>query len=497
MAEARPKCIKGRRVELVEARVKAALERVGYSGGDNLLVVAVSGGPDSLALLYALMGLRETAGLRLHVAHLDHDFRGEEAEEDARFVATVAHRLGLTATVEKADPTIHQSEMRTSSFEESARELRYSFLGRVARENGAAAVVLGHTADDLAETVLMRIIRGTGLHGLRAMVELSTWRSRTFGQEAVLFRPFLEATKMETAAYCKKLGIAFRDDSGNLLLRFTRNRVRHHLLPAMASYNPRIRDSLVRLAHAASLEVDYVDKELDKVWPTAARQEGDSILLDSRLLELLHPFMRRMVLRRAYQQLTGDTRRLEEAHLKAMEHLASAPPGKVLSLPRGLRLHTGYGQLILGREMGLRCPFPPLKGQYGVPSPSLDGPPPSKGEKITEIPGWHLTARLLSSCGDVGTDPFTAYFDLGALGDGAYVRARMPGDRFQPLGMGHEKKLQDFFVDEKVPRAWRDRIPLVVSARGIAWVVGYRIAEWGKVREDSRRICQLRLSLAD
>ena len=481
-------------MERIEARVKAALERVGYSGADNLLVVAVSGGPDSLALLYALMSLKETAGLRLHVAHLDHNFRGEDAEEDALFVGTVAKRLGLTVTVEKADPTIHQSEGRTSSFEESAREVRYSFLGRVARENGAAAVALGHTADDLAETVLMRIIRGAGLHGLRAMVELSTWRSRTFDQEAVLFRPLLEVTKRDTVAYCQKLGIAFREDPANRLIRFTRNRVRHELLPELANYNPRIKESLVRLARSASLEADYLEQELDRVWPTAARQEGDSVVLDSRLLQLLHPFLRSMVLRRAYQQLTGDTRRLEEAHLKAMEGLASAPPGKVLDLPRGLKLHAGYGQLILGREMGLRCPFPPLEGQYELRSTSWDGDSPPIGEKITEIPGWHLTARLLSSCGDMGTDPFTACFDLGPLSDGACIRARLPGDRFQPLGMGHEKKLQDFFVDEKVPRAWRDRIPLVVSARGIAWVVGYRIAEWGRVREDSQRICQIRFS---
>ena len=478
-------------MNLVETRVKAALKRAGYLGRDNVLVVAVSGGPDSLAMLHSLRSLKEGDGVRLHVAHLNHNFRGEEAEEDARFVANVASQLGLPSTVEKAHPMTYQKETKISSFEEAARELRYSFLARVADGTGAAAVAVGHTADDLAETVLMHIIRGSGIHGLRGMTEVSGWRSREGGRETVLFRPLLNVTKGDTTAYCEKRGISFREDPGNRLLRFTRNRLRHELLPALESYNPRIRQALVRLSHSASLELDYLDGELARAWGTTAKQEGDSIVLETRAMASLHPLMQRMVLRRAYQQLTGDTRMLEEVHLKEMAAFVGAPPGRALGLPRGLQLHSGYGQLTLGWGIGTPCPFLPLEGEHEIRIPS------SEDESISEIPGWRVTARLSPSRAAPKDEPFTAWFAPEATGDRLRVRTRLTGDRFQPLGMQGQKKLKDFFVDEKVPRSWRDRVPLVVSERGILWIVGYRVAEWAKWRDDGGLVCRIRFSQND
>ena len=460
----------------VEARVKAALERAGYVGRGSLLVVALSGGPDSMALLHSLLSLRDSAGLRLHVAHLNHNFR-DEAEEDARFASAVANQLGLPVTVEKADPLAYQRKTGLSSFESAAREVRYGFLARVAERNGAVALATGHTADDLAETVLMHIIRGSGIHGLRGMEEVSTWRSREGDRKAVLLRPLLDVMKSETAAYCRQRGIAFREDPGNRLMRFTRNRVRHELLPTLESYNPRIKDALVRLAHSSALNVDYLEGEVAHIWPTVAEQRDHSIALDSGILASLHPLLRRMMLRKAYQQLMGDTRRLEEVHLKAMEDFATGPPGRGMDLPRGLHLCTGYGRLIFRRGVEAANPFPPLEGEHQLSLPT------SENEVVTEIPGWRISARLVPLSEAQVADPFMAGLSLGAIGDSLRIRTRRPGDRFQPFGMDREKKLQDFYVNEKIPRAWRDRIPLVVSERGIAWVVGHRIAHWARVKE--------------
>ena len=475
-------------MDLVEVQVKESLERVGYSGADSLLVVAVSGGPDSLALLNALLALKESCALRIHVAHLNHNFRGEEAEEDARFVGSVAHQLGLPATVDRADPVAYQRRMGISSFEEAAREVRYSFLARLANDLSATAVVLGHTADDLAETVLMHIMRGSGVSGLRGMQELSTWRGRTEDQPVLLFRPLLEVTKSHTAAYCQERGIAFRTDSGNLSLRFTRNRVRHDLIPAMRRYNPKVADALLRLSRSASMEVDYLEGELAKVWPIVARQEGESIVIDNGRVSALHPLMRRMVLRRAYSRLTGDTRRLEEVHMQAMDSFTQSPAGKKLVLPKGLKLYAGYGQMTMARNAAAPFPFPPLEGEDEIILPSVDT------EGTTELPGWRIKVRMLSSSPSNTHDTFTARFDASAIGDLLRVRSRRAGDRFQPLGMSVDKKLQDFYVDQKVPREWRDRIPLLVSERGIVWVVGYRLAEWARAAPDCQRICEIRFS---
>ena len=441
-----------------------------------------------MALLYSLLSLRENSNLRLHVAHLNHNFRGDEADKDAAFVSEVARDLGLPSTVEKGDPVAYQRKMGVSSFEEAAREVRYDFLSRVSADSGAVAVALGHTADDLAETVIMHIIRGSGAHGLRGMNESTVWRSREGAQGAVLFRPLLAVTKQGTLDYCKRIGITFREDSGNRPLRFTRNRVRHELMPALKKYNPGIREALVRLAQSASLQVDYLEQEVEKVWPAVAGKEGDSIELDSELLGSHHPLIQRMVFRRAYEELAGDTRRLEESHLKAMESFVKAPAGGKLSLPRKLQLSKGYGRIILSPEARESCPFPSLESDSELPLPS------SGGETITEVPGWRVSVRLLESFIAESEDPFTACFDMGAMGDDLRVRPRLPGDRFQPLGMKGRKKLQDFYVDMKVPRSWRDRVPLVVSRRGIAWVVGYRVAEWVRVREDSQLICRIRFS---
>lgn len=475
-------------MDLVETRVKTSLERAGYSGTDSLLVVAVSGGPDSLALLHTLLGLKESCALRIHVAHLNHNFRGEEAEEDARFVGMVASQLGLPATVDRADPVAYQRIMGISSFEEAAREVRYSFLAKLANKLSAKAVVLGHTADDLAETVLMHIIRGSGVPGLRGMQELSNWDGRTEDPPTPLFRPLLEVTKAQTTAYCQQHGIAFRTDSGNLSLRFTRNRVRHDLIPTMRQYNPKVSDALVRLSRAASMEVDYLEGELANVWPTVARQEDDSIIMDTGPLSLLHPFLRRMILRRAYQKLTGATRRIEEVHLQAMDKFIEAAAGKMLVLPKGLRLYAGYGRITMARYAAAPCPSSPLEGEHEIDLSSVD----NKG--ITEVPGWRIEVRMLGSSPPEIDDSFTARFDAGALGDRLKIRSRRPGDRFQPSGMGVEKKLQDFYVDRKVPRDWRDRIPLLVSERGIVWVVGYRIAEWARISPESQSICEIRFS---
>ena len=473
-------------MELLEARVKAALERAGYTGDANLLVVAVSGGADSLALLHSLVCLRETSDLRLHMAHLDHNFR-EEAKEDARFVTQVAGQLGLPATVEHADPMAYMKEMGISSFEEAAREVRYEFLARVARDTGAVAVALGHTADDLAETVLMHIIRGSGVHGLRGMEEVSRWEGRSGGQGAILFRPLLEVSKREAEAYCRGRGIAFREDPGNRLLRFTRNRVRHQLLPSLEEYNPKVREALVRLAHSASLEVDFLEKEIDRAWPTVTSEEGGAIALDSRLLASLHPIIQRLVIRRAYERLAGNTRRLEETHLKAAAQLIGAPAGRTIALPKGLHLHSGYGQLFMGTETAAHCPFPALDGEHQLRLPDTGD------QTITKVSGWSVTTGPPGPS-DAAGEPFAGCLDLEAIGERLWVRARRSGDRFQPLGMEAEKKLQDFYVDEKVPRAWRDRIPLVVSERGIAWVVGYRVAQWARAREGSRQAFQISFS---
>jgi tRNA(Ile)-lysidine synthase len=469
--------------------VAAALRRAGYSGNHITLVVAASGGPDSSALLHGLRRLKDSHRLKLHVAHLNHNFRGEEADADARFVSSQARELGLPSTVEKQDPLEYQRRKHISSFEQAAREMRYAFLAGVARDVGATAVALGHTADDQAETVLLHVLRGSGLHGLRGMTELSPWPWPGEGWGPPLFRPLLAVTKADTVGYCRALGRDFREDSGNYLPGFTRNRVRHQLLPLLASeYNPRVRESLVRLARTASLNLEYLEGEVDRAWPQVAVEDDGCVNLKLSALAALHPGLQRMLLRRGYAVLMGDTRRLRESHLTAMAALiAGQAAGRTVELPGGAKLQRAYDYLLLFREASRACPLPQMEGEHSLVLPSAVG-----RDTVRSVGGWRVTLRAVESPqpvpekgGQGGIPPpgsvCSEWLDRASLGDQLSVRTRRPGDRFRPLGMSQEKKLQDFFTDLKVPRLWRDRVPLLVSDRGIAWVVGYRIADWARM----------------
>ena len=467
----------------LEARVKAALLRAGCASGGVKLVVAVSGGPDSMALMHLLTGLKEAERPELHVAHLNHDFRGEEAFVDAQFVADAAKDLGLPCTVEEDDPEAYRRKSGVSSFEEAARELRYRFLARVAESQGAQAVAVGHTADDLAETVLMHVIRGSGLHGLRGMEEVSPWVSRSGDHQTTLFRPLLGTSKRETADYCLENGIAVRKDLGNDMPRFTRNRVRGELMPALAEYNPRIIESLNRLSETSTLVIDYLESQVDALWERCVKEQGGWLVMDSSALAQEHPLAARLLLRRAYLELTGDPRRLYQSHLRDMANLIEAPPGKSLRLPRGLYLHSSYGRLWMGKGAEVPCPFPEFHGETRIALPPLDR------DVTLDVSGWQLIMGWTDGNKESDNGRFTADLNLESVGGEAItIRTRKPGDRFHPQGMEHSRKLQDFFVDQKVPRAWRDRTPLVTTERGIAWVVGHRVAEWAKGCPDRSKL---------
>lgn len=464
---------------LLEDTLLGAVERAGYTCNDTRLVVAVSGGPDSVALLHALVAISDKADLTLYVAHLNHDFRGKEADDDAEFVHDLANSLHLPSEIKKIDPKVYTEQIKLSSFEDAAREMRYDFLSEVVSDVGASSVVLAHTADDLAETILMHIIRGTGVHGLRGMQELSIWQNRTGERGATLFRPFLSLTKSHMLSFCETQNIVYRQDSGNLKRRFTRNKIRHDLLPILKQYNPKVREALLRLSKSSSMEASFIDYEIDRIWPLVTVQEDDFIRIDSHVLSTYHPFIRTMVLRRSYAKLSGDLRRLNQVHLSRMLELVDNPRGRTIHLARGIEVYAHHGEIFLSRG-GLKhlCPLPVIEEDF-----TIDICKTGFLDISIQFSDWQIKISTVENQSILSKDDYRVVVDRKSLGDHVIVRTRRAGDKFHPMGMKTEKKLQDFLVDEKVPRLWRDRVPLLVQTRGIVWVVGYRIAEWAKVTE--------------
>ena len=475
-------------LHFLERQVSDALKRAGYSNTGTTLVVGVSGGPDSTALLHALVALKDIHGLRLHAGHLNHNFRGQEAEDDAVFVEDLARSLGLPVTVAKEDPHEYQRKRGISSFEQGAREMRYAFLARVSKKAHAKAVTVGHTADDLAETVLLHVLRGSGLHGLRGMTELSDWPWPGEGGGLALFRPLLGVTNDQTAAYVRGRGRTFREDSGNYMWRFTRNKVRHDLMPKLVEdYNPQVRKALVRLAHAAAEELDFAEGQVDFAWPGVAVESEGEVRFSRAALGRLHPYLQRLALRRGYILVNGDATRLAETHLVSMVGLVHGERGgRTLELPGGVVFRREYGSLVLTRSREPNCPYPELDGEFPILLPAEAGV-----ETVVTAGPWQIEMRI----GTAGSEHYgsgtgwTACLDRRALGDGATdeltVRTWRPGDWMQPLGMRGQKKLQDLFTDLRVPRRWRERVPLLESARGIVWVVGHRVADWAKVKTEA------------
>lgn len=440
------------------------------------VLVGVSGGPDSVCLLHVLDQLKESLGVSLYVAHLNHMLRGADSDSDARYVAEISDTLGIPVTIERRDVDAYRKEHRLS-IEEAAREVRYDFFARVAAAVGAGSVALGHTRDDQVETILMHLLRGAGLAGLRGMEPIASLRSQGDGALLVV-RPLLEVTREQAQEYCRTNNLNPQSDFSNYSLDYARNRYRYELIPFLQKYNKNVGAALLRTARAAADELSFLAGEVSLVWDRVVREQPNGLLLDTKELLSLHPALQRHLLRRVVDQVLGDLVDIQSIHIKKMMEALSKPAGKKLSLPRGLVFQVGYQTCLVTKGSVDTCPFSLLAGAHQLNIP---------GE--TALPGWRVRSTILPP-GEVAYG-FEVCLDFDESGSDLVVRGRKAGDRFQPLGMGEQKKLQDFMVDAKIPRSWRHRVPLLCSPEGILWVVGWRIAEDVKVTHSTKKVLRV------
>jgi tRNA(Ile)-lysidine synthase len=445
-------------------------------------LLAVSGGPDSTALLLVLAHLSASGALKLDLwlAHFDHGLRRKaEREAEKAFLSDLAAKLGLPMLTAQGDVRAHARQHRLS-LEEAARDLRYRFLAEEAEKASINVVVTGHTADDQAETVLMHLVRGSGLAGLAGMRPSSSWPFAGH-DDLLLVRPLLEVGRAETERYCQEEGLSPCLDVTNLLLAPLRNRIRHQLLPLLRRYNPKIEGALLRLAAATAGDLAYLDETAAASWHALAVKDEDSVRFRRSDLTALSPAITNRLLQAACQQLVADARQIEAVHIRSMVEALAKPTASRLSLPGGLAFAVDgeFVRLTLGRETAASVgPIP--ETPLAVPG-------------RTTVAGWLIEAETLPAQGvEVSPDPYEAFLDYQAVGGQLTVRSRRRGDRFRPLGLAGEKKLQDYLVDAKVPRDERDGLPLVCASWGIAWVVGHRIDGRARVGESTRTVLHLK-----
>jgi tRNA(Ile)-lysidine synthase len=498
----------------VEGMVARAARRYQLWAPGARLLLAVSGGPDSLCLLGAMTALMERhhpiAPSAVVVAHFDHGLRSEEGAADAAWVTRFAQEdLGLECVVERADVrTLARAQHR--SLEDTARRVRYAFLRRAATQAHCDRICVGHTRDDQAETVVMHFLRGSGLAGLAGMPPL----------RGDIARPLLDLSRADTAAYCAARGWTPRIDASNADPAFMRNRVRTDLLPGLEVYNPNLHQTLVRNAALLADDERLLESLAAAAWPhVLVEHDSTSVALARTSLNELAPALRHRVLRRAAQRLTDVESGLAAASLLALDDLVDrGTTGAAVDLPGGLRARLDYATLVFVRH-------PVRSTRRSASAPAQAGEPGARWRlsvpgvlELHEL-GWRLRAwhtDLPAGVDPVGTPPapqsilshaglagalaraeLRAYLDADAAGSELFVRTWRPGDRIRPLGMTHDKKVQDVFTDAKVPRALRQRLPLVYSGERLIWLTGVRIAASVRVTPDTRRILALQLESLD
>ena len=491
-------------------QVRRTIERYGLLAPGDGVVVGVSGGPDSLCLLHVLQRLREEHRLRLHVAHLHHGARGAEADGDAEFVASLAAEWGLPATVERQDvPALARAH--GLAFEETARRVRYAFLARVAERASAHKIAVGHNADDQAETVLMHFLRGAGPAGLRGMLPLAPLTDYRLLQPFLPFpqqpaanaqrpassisiiRPLLEVPRSEIERYCADHGLTPRFDRSNLDTTHFRNRLRHELLPLLESYNPNVRARLCHTAAVVAADYELLTQLREQAWASVVREEREAaIRFDRAGWQALPVALQRATLRQAAYRLRRSLRDVEFVHVEHARQVGlGGDTGAQATLPMGLALTVGYDTLTIG-DAGDADPPP------DEPLLWCAEPLPVRMPGATPLPRseWALQAEVLDEWDAhqvaANPDPWAAYFDLDALPGPLVLRARRRGDRFRPQGMaGHRVKLSAFLINLKVPRAWRDHVPLLAASDEVVWVCGRRIGEGVTVGPETQRVARL------
>ena len=446
------------------------------------LLVAVSGGPDSSALLLAVMALPQGERPPVMVVHFSHGLRPRAEVREAALVEALAASWNVPVIRGRAAPGKF-SRPRGGSVEAAARAARHAFFSETARHHGARAVALGHTLDDQAETVLLRLARGTGLRGLGAMREWSTWAAPETATPLQLFRPLLAVTRDETEAVCAEAGIVPARDSSNSSLAFARNRVRHRVLHELEHLNPEVRAALASFALTAQQDDDLLQALAGSSVEGHAARDGSAVTWPRALLtDMPGPLLVR-VFQTAWEAACQPGAALSKAHLDAMAGLIASPLVRQVRLPHGMTFSVAGGGCRLG------------------PVPFVEHP--SGGPFLLAIPGlsqaglWcvevqeRVASSLAEGLGQPAGDPWRASLDADQVGTPLSLRSRRPGDRFHPKGMAGPKRLQDFYVDAKVPRDQRDAVPLLVGPKGIAWVVGHRMAAWASVGPATRRVLDI------
>jgi len=455
---------------MVLPKVKKIIEKYGMISPGDKVLVAVSGGPDSICLLHILDRLARKMNLSLHIAHINHGIRKRESKREARFVSDLADRMGIPINVKSLDVPSY-ARRKKLTVEEAARDLRYKVFESLAKKLGAKRIALGHTASDQVETVLMHLLRGSGPQGLSGISPV-----RKSGTTSII-RPLIEISREEILDYLKKNNLAFCLDSSNRRIEYFRNKIRLKLLPFLReNYNENIDDALLRLSEILKEENAYWDRVVERVFHKIVSLESGKILVDFRKFLRYNVAVQRRVLYRLFGGIVS-LRQIEA--IRSLAHKRTQGETSYLGKRFSVRKEGNFLRFSTFPERR----FKKLNFPIRVPGKN-------------EIEGLNLTVntRIVDFHPISDGETNTAYFDVDKINlKELMLRNRREGDRFRPFGLRGTKKLSDFFIDTKIARHLRDQVPLLVEGDDILWVVGFRRADKARITEDTRRILEVQV----
>lgn len=475
---------------------KGLLEKVRNDIKENRLlelgakiIIGVSGGADSVCLLKVLYDLKCDYDLELFVVHVNHGLRGQEANKDESYVMELCKSLGIEAKTYSVNIKALGNKLGISE-EEAGREARYKIFRRILENKNFDYIAVAHNREDQAETVMLNILRGTGIDGLCGMSI----------KQGMIIRPLLYISRNEIEAYLASNKIPYCVDSTNISNEYTRNRIRNILFPQIKSwFDIDITNQLFKLSFLVSHERDYLEEETNKHYNIALVSEAmsgtnyDEIVLSAEHLKTLPIALFKRIIRLAWERINSNRKNLETIHVDQIVSLCqNSHTGKKVHLPNGIKAKISYGRLVLSKRGEKKHkPF-----FYNIAKQEIT--------KVYEVSGTLESSVIsqdefikLAVKKNINESSFTQFFNLDSFEGDTQIRSRLEGDRIRPYNANGEKKLKDYFIDQKIPREQRDLIPLVAQGNKIIWIVGMRTSEEFRAREDTKKIWMLSWCFSD
>lgn len=438
------------------------------------ILVALSGGPDSVCLLHILYKLKEKFNIELGAIHINHMLRDKEADEDEKYVSNLCDELKIKCYIKRIDIK-NISEKEGISLEMAGREERYKAFEEIKNKEGYDKIAVAHNANDQAETVLMRIMRGTGLDGLTGIKP---------SREGGIIRPILCLNRKEIEAYCEDNNLNPRIDASNYERVYSRNKVRLDILPYMRdNFNKDIIETLNRMAVLLNKDNEFIEQQANKCYKKYCKESKNQILIEAALFKEEQEALITRIIKKAFKEISSSHKNFEMKHIYDVIELAKKETGKKINLTNGVIVENKYGDIVLKKKNEEKNKI--KKDDIFICKSHI--PCEVQFEQYNVYIEYFERKKEI----EISNNALIKYFDYDKIEEGIRIRNRRNGDKMKPLGVKGTKKLKDIFIDLKIPREERDTVPLICIDEEISWIVNYRVSETFKITKETKNILKI------